>query len=146
MSRWWGTLSKAFWKSKMRTSICRPWSRFLAKSSTVIKSWESQEWFDRNPCWNEDKIWYCSRWFMICLNITCSNSLQVYLIWFPVINSISNNTVKSQRSYKTCQVVYEANQSCVEYFLFINSNKYFPYRRGATSASFVFLDEFGWIE
>ena len=46
-----GTVSNAFEKSSNNTSVCFPWSKFLAMSSTIVISWLSHERPRRNPCW-----------------------------------------------------------------------------------------------
>lgn len=75
--RWWGTVSNTFWKSNINTSVWILLSKFLARSSTVIISCDSQECCDLNPCWNENNTLNFSRCDMIWRKRICSNSLQV---------------------------------------------------------------------
>ena len=68
----WGTVSKALLKSRIRRSVVFLLSSRCERSSTVVKSWVSQEWFGRNPCWNWARMSWSSRWFIVWLKTTCS--------------------------------------------------------------------------
>ena len=58
--RRWGTVSKALLKSSISKSVTFLLSSLRDKSSTVLSSWVSQEWFARNPCWNLTRM-LCQR-------------------------------------------------------------------------------------
>ena len=63
--RRWGTLSKAFEKSRSTASICWLLSRSTERSCTVKISWLSVERFFQNPCCKSERRLWCSRWVMI---------------------------------------------------------------------------------
>jgi hypothetical protein len=64
--------------SKIRLCISTCWllSRFLAMSSVVMTSCDSHDRLFLKPCWKSTSMLCLSRWFIICLNMTCSMYLQ----------------------------------------------------------------------
>ena len=71
-----GTVSKALLKSNMSISTWWLLSRFLALSSVVMTSCYSHDRLFLKPCWKSTSMLCLSRWFIICLNMTCSMILQ----------------------------------------------------------------------
>ena len=67
-----GTVSKALLKSNMSISTCWLLSRFLAMSSVVMTSCDLHD----RLFLKRTRMLCLSRWFIICLNMTCSMILQ----------------------------------------------------------------------
>ena len=70
-----GTVSKAFEKSRIATSVCMAASCDFRKSCNRTNSWVSQEWPDLNPWLSDVRTLYFSRCFNMCLQMMCSSSL-----------------------------------------------------------------------
>ena len=79
--RRWGTLSKAFEKSRGTASICWSLSMSAARYCTVRLSWLSVERFFRNPCCKSEKRLWCSRWVMMVEWRVCSRVLHKLVRW-----------------------------------------------------------------
>jgi hypothetical protein len=71
----WGTVSNAFEKSRIATSVWSPASYDFMKSCSVTNSCVSHEYPDLNPWFNDVSILCFSRCFSMCLQITCSSNL-----------------------------------------------------------------------
>ena len=71
-----GTVSNALLKSIIIISTGVLASMDLARSLTVRTSWDSQEWFARNPCCLSVRIWCSEKCLMMLLCSMCSKSLQ----------------------------------------------------------------------
>ena len=71
----WGTVSKAFEKSKTAMSIWLPFLSYIsAMSWKVVISWVSHDLPDLKPCWRSVRILCCSRWSKTCLQIRWQES------------------------------------------------------------------------
>ena len=58
----WGTVSKAFAKSKKMMSILSPASNAFVQLSSASSRFEVHDFFGTNPCWSSDRVsftWMC---------------------------------------------------------------------------------------
>ena len=80
ISLMWGTVSKAFLKSKYTMSTLGPWSIILVESSKDSNKFGWHECCLTKPCWRTGTRLCSCKWDIICFLIILSRSLHIWLV------------------------------------------------------------------